>query len=47
MLQAAEELVQAGVVHITLLGSPQEVVAKAIAAGVDGLVTDYPGRVTV
>ncbi len=35
VLQAAEELVQAGVVHITLLGSPQEVVAKAIAAGVD------------
>jgi phosphate acetyltransferase len=35
VLQAAEELTQAGVVDITLLGDPQEIVAKAIAAGVD------------
>ena len=35
VLQAAEELVHAGVVDITLLGDPQEVQARAITAGVD------------
>lgn len=35
ILQAAEELVHANVVDITLLGHASEVLAKAIAAGVD------------
>lgn len=35
VLRAAEELVHAGVVDITLLGSPAEVLARAIASGVD------------
>ena len=35
ILQAAEELVQAGVVDIVLLGDPQAVQARALASGVD------------
>ena len=35
ILTAAEELVHAGVVDITLLGNPGEIQAKAVAAGVD------------
>jgi phosphate acetyltransferase len=35
ILTAAEELVHAGVVEITLLGNPAEIQAKAVASGVD------------
>jgi phosphate acetyltransferase len=35
ILSAAEELVHAGVVDVTLLGNPAEIQAKAVATGVD------------